>query len=91
MHSRDLALLQQLGFSAEVIAKTDSVLQAWEIDRLFVECSYCGKACYNPDLPGGRFKRLKLPSELFWNQELLTWWDRDDKPICETCEAQRSE
>lgn len=92
MQDRDFAKLQELGFSAEVISKTDEVLRIWEIDRLFVECSYCGKLCYNPELPGRRFKRKKLPSELFWNQDLLGWLDvYSNKPICEPCEAERSE
>jgi len=83
LHRKRLA---GLGFSPEVVARTEEVLQLWEVEDLFAKCSYCGKDCYAPDLPRGKYRRKKLPAELFWNRELLGFRDREGAVICWWCD-----
>ncbi|OWK36036.1 hypothetical protein FRUB_08599 [Fimbriiglobus ruber] len=58
----------------------------WGIERLFVTCSYCGKPCYNPDLPGGKRLRKKLPADLFLKRDLLGFKDHAGEMICWPCD-----
>ena len=78
--------LSDLGFSPEDIGRTEEVLRLWEVEDLFAKCSYCGKDCYHPDLPKGKYLRKKLPADLFWKRELLGFRDHAGEVICWWCD-----
>ncbi len=89
MKAKDRKTLETLRFSPEVIAKTEEVLQLWEIEDLFATCSYCGRVCYNPDLPKGQHRRKKLPADLFWKRDLLGFRDTSGEVICWACDEEQ--
>ncbi len=84
----DRQRLIDLGFSSEVIAKTEEVMQLWGMSPLFVTCDRCGKICVNPDLPGRKYKRKKLPFELTSRNryELLSLRKRTGEVMCLPCD-----
>ncbi len=82
----DRQRLIELGFTSEVIAKTEEVLQFWGVSPLFVTCYACGKVCHNPDLPPRKYKRKKLPAVLFHRYELLSKRDSDGDVLCLPCD-----
>lgn len=90
MNPNDRKRLEDLKFSAEVIARTEEVLRLWEIENLFAVCVDCGKPCYNPDLPRGKFRRKKLPADLFQRRELWSYRKkRTDEIVCWPCDEIR--
>ena len=86
MNAQDRKRLEELGFSPEVIAKTAEVLRIWEVEELFVLCSYCGKPCITPEVRNRKYRRKKPPSELFWNTDILGFKDDDGGFICRVCD-----
>jgi len=86
MNPRDRKRLEDLRFSPEVIAKTEEVLSTWGVEELFAKCSFCGKVCFNPDLPRGKHLRKKLPSDLFLRRELVGFRYEDGSVICWPCD-----
>lgn len=86
MNPNDRQKLEALRFSSEVITKTEEVLRFWEVQELFAKCSYCGKDCYNPDLPKGKHRRKKLPADLFLKPDLLGFRESLGKVICGPCD-----
>jgi hypothetical protein len=78
--------LQDLRFTPDVIARTEEVLRVWGEPELFSTCSYCGKICFHPDLPGGKHLRKKLPADLRLRQELVGFRDRAGAVICWPCD-----
>ena len=88
MRDSDRNKLLKLGFSTDVIIKTEEVLAVWEIETLFVTCPRCGESCFNPDLPGNKFRRKKLPAELKWNENLAGYRDRFGEIVCWTCDEE---
>lgn len=86
MNAEDRTRLKGAGFSAEVITAVEEILRLWEIERLFTRCSYCGGDCYHPDLPKGKYRRRKLPAELFLNQERLGFRDELGDVVCWRCD-----
>jgi ribosomal protein S27E len=57
---QDRKHLENFRFTPEVIVRTDEVLQVWGEPELFAKCPYCGKVCFQPDLPPGKHLRKKL-------------------------------
>ncbi|QDU18993.1 hypothetical protein [Urbifossiella limnaea] len=86
MDSRDRKRLEELKFSAEVIAKTEAVLSLWGVDELFARCTYCKKICFSPYLPKGKHMRKKLPADLFLRRELVGFRDESGEVICWPCD-----
>lgn len=86
LSAEDRRRLQDLGFKDDVIEKTDEVMTLWDVDCLFVKCSYCNKYCYNPNLPKGKHLRKKLPAALFWRYELCSVAEADGEPTCLPCD-----
>ncbi len=85
MKAEEREQLKALKFSDEVIARTEEVLQVWGNPNLFATCSHCGKVCLNPDLPGRKYLRKKLPSDLF-RYELTSLRDRTQEIRCYPCD-----
>lgn len=85
MREQDRKHLEELRISPEAIAKTEEVLKFWGIEVLFVKCTQCGKLCYSPSVPG-RYRRKKLPAELFYNRNLIGFTDRHGDVVCLPCE-----
>jgi len=88
MNVQDRKILESLNFPSEAIAKTEDVLRLWEVDELFVLCSYCGKHCINPKVRNRKLRRKKPPSELFRIAE-LGFDDRDGRFICWPCDEKQ--
>jgi len=88
MNPQDRKRLEELRISAEAIAKAEAVLAFWGIDKLFVPCSFCGRLCYDPEVPRTKHRRKKLPSELFWDSNNLGFADPDGV-ICWPCDEER--
>ncbi len=87
MNPQDRARLVSLGYSAEVIARTEEVLKVWEVDVLFTTCAWCRKPCFVPELcDRSKRKRKKLPADLFLKRHLLSVRDRDKEPRCVPCD-----
>lgn len=86
MKPQDRKRLEDLRFASEVIVRTEEVLGVWGDPELFAKCSYCGKVCFNPDLPRGKHLRKKLPADLFLKRELVGFWDHDHEVICWLCD-----
>jgi hypothetical protein len=86
MKPGDRKRLEDLHFSPEVVARTDDVLRLWDVEDLFAKCSYCGKPCFNPDLPRGKHLRKKLPADLFQRRELVGFRDESGEVICRPCD-----
>lgn len=87
MHPQDRARLVTLGFSPEVVARTEEVLRVWEVEILFTTCTYCRKPCFVPELCTRQTKRRKkLPADLFLKRHLVSRRDRDGDPRCYPCE-----
>ena len=91
MNPHDRKRLEDLRFSPEVVAKTEEVLRVWGVEDVFAKCSYCGKHCFNPDLPRGKHLRKKLPADLFLRRELVGFRDEDGTIICWPCDDFRFE
>jgi hypothetical protein len=85
MKPQDRKRLEELRLSPEVIAKTEDVLRVWEIEDLFVVCSFCGKPCINPKLRRKQYRRKKPPAELFEKIE-LGFEGHDGSIICWSCD-----
>jgi hypothetical protein len=83
---QDRKRLEQLGFAPEVIAKTEEVLKVWEVEELFVTCTYCGKPCFHPDLKRQRRHRKRLPADLFAKMEHVGFYDNQGEVICWPCD-----
>ena len=86
MNPQDRKRLEDLRFDPEVIARTEKVLRVWGEPELFAKCSYCGKVCYNPDLPRGQHLRKKLPADLFLKRDLGGFRDHAGEVICWPCD-----
>jgi hypothetical protein len=78
--------LIELGFSPEVVARTEQVLAAWGVARLFATCCHCHEPCIDPDLPRGKRNRLKLPADLFHRREIVGCRDGHGRVACIPCE-----
>jgi hypothetical protein len=85
-NARDRKRLEDLRSPPDVIARTEEVLRLWGVEDLFATCSYCGKPCYNPDLPKRQYRRKKLPADLFLKQDLLGFRDSSGEVICWPCD-----
>jgi hypothetical protein len=87
MNPQDRARLVTLGYSAEVIAKTEEVLRVWEVSQLFTTCSMCHEPCFVPELSVRRtHRRKKLPADLLLKRHLLSIRDREGNPRCHPCD-----
>lgn len=87
MIPQDRARLVTLGYTPEVIARTEEVLRVWEVEVLFTTCAWCKKPCFVPELCTRQTKRRKkLPADLFLNRRLLSVRDRDGEPRCQPCD-----
>jgi hypothetical protein len=86
MKPQDRKRLEDLRFPPDVIARAEEVLRVWEVEDLFAVCSSCGEPCYNPDLPGGKYRRKKLPADLFLKRDLLGFRDSTGAVICWPCD-----
>lgn len=86
MNPEERQRLVDLGFSPEVIARTEKVLVAWGVTRLFDTCCHCRELCIDPDLPRGKRNRLKLPADLFHRREIVGCRDGHGRVACIPCE-----
>lgn len=85
MHTDDRKRLEALGFSSEVIERTEAVLAAWGVERLFATCADCGGTCLDPELPR-RKNRKKLPADLFHRRALRSYRNRGGEILCDPCD-----
>ena len=86
MNPEDRQRLNDLRFPADVIARTEEVLRAWGVERLFTTCCHCGKACLDPDLPRGKRLRKRLPADLFHRREMVGCRDTRGRVACLPCD-----
>lgn len=89
MKNSDEKKLQKLKFSPEVIEKVKETLNVWGIDQLFTTCSYCNAVCYDPNVPRSRYRRKKLPAELFYDVSLMGFLNNDQAVICGSCDEEQ--
>jgi hypothetical protein len=85
MTTQDRKLLEGAGLSPEDIARTEEVLRIWEVETLFLRCSFCGKPCIVPEVRLRQFRRKKPPSVLF-QKFPVGYRDRDGDIICGPCD-----
>ena len=85
MTAQDRKMLEELRLSQEVIARTEEVLRVWEVEELFVVCSYCSKPCINPDVRRRQFRRKKPPADLFL-KAAIGFRDWEGRVICWACD-----
>ncbi len=88
MTEQERKYLEAAGLSADIIAKTEEVLQVWEIELLLVICAFCDRLCLNPLISKRQYRRKTPPSELFLKLR-LGLPDKFDGIICLPCDNAR--